>query len=315
MKTTATILLCLLATAFCRAQNLVLNPSFEEYDTCPDFLGQITRANGWYSARPSPDYYNLCVSTQGTTAPSNFYGYQFPNSGSGYAGLASMYGGVSELREYIGTKLIDTLKVGNTYFVSFVVSRAYNQNHNNDCASNKIGALFSVYQYTDTNLAPVCGCAQVYADEIISDSIGWTRLKFAFQADSNYQYLNIGNFFNSSFTDSIQYSGSFCNAYYYIDDVCVSTDSTYAYSYNFNSISEVENSISPIQIHPNPATTKLHCNNHIKATLYSLCGEAVKELDFTQGNEVDVTEISNGVYVVSYEYEGRRYSVKQVVMH
>ena len=35
--------------------NLIKNPSFESFDTCPDNLSQIDRALYWYTARPTPD--------------------------------------------------------------------------------------------------------------------------------------------------------------------------------------------------------------------------------------------------------------------
>ena len=39
----------LLSVANVKAQvNLVPNPSFEDYDTCPDFTSQISRAIGWW---------------------------------------------------------------------------------------------------------------------------------------------------------------------------------------------------------------------------------------------------------------------------
>ncbi|MBL7779146.1 MAG: hypothetical protein JNK66_12750 [Chitinophagales bacterium] len=41
------LLLMLFCMGILHAQNLVPNPSFEEYDTCPDFAGQINRAVGY----------------------------------------------------------------------------------------------------------------------------------------------------------------------------------------------------------------------------------------------------------------------------
>ena len=40
--------------------NLVPNPSFEEYDTCPDLLDRVQYATHWMNFGNSPDYYNSC---------------------------------------------------------------------------------------------------------------------------------------------------------------------------------------------------------------------------------------------------------------
>jgi OOP family OmpA-OmpF porin len=226
------------------AQNLVPNPSFEIFDTCPNELGQIEKAIGWYSAKPSPDYFNFCApsnSLNNVSIPYNFWGYQTPASGNAYAGFAAMYGGVSNSREFIGVKLLDSLHVGETYYASFKICRAFNSNFSNDCSVNKIGILFSTIKYTDVNNPMVCNCSQIYTDTIVKDTLNWTTIKGAFVADSTYSFINIGNFFTNNVTDSIQVEGSFCNAYYYLDDVCLSTDSIYAYTYTPTSLKELIN--------------------------------------------------------------------------
>jgi hypothetical protein len=45
--------------------NLVPNPSFEIYSTCPDNISgtqddQVSKATGWSSWIKTPDYYNVC---------------------------------------------------------------------------------------------------------------------------------------------------------------------------------------------------------------------------------------------------------------
>src|ERR1700685_2222823 len=73
--------------------NLVPNPSFEIYDTCVTELGQMDRATGWVSVRATPDYFNMCDTIidiiESATIPSNYWGYQYPVSGNGYAGFTA----------------------------------------------------------------------------------------------------------------------------------------------------------------------------------------------------------------------------------
>src|SRR5258707_902616 len=58
------------------SQNLVSNPSFEEYSVCPDLWNQTSRATGWSSFRSSTDYFNTCDGSNVVGVPENFAGYQ-----------------------------------------------------------------------------------------------------------------------------------------------------------------------------------------------------------------------------------------------
>lgn len=93
-------------------QNLVPNPSFEVFDTCPDFLSQIGRAVGWYASRPTPDYFNQCSQIfPWGTVPLNYFGYRTPASGGAYVGVISSSQSTEE-RELIGCELNTTLQLG-----------------------------------------------------------------------------------------------------------------------------------------------------------------------------------------------------------
>ena len=58
------------------AQNLVPNPSFEDYCSCPDNSGQVYRAIGWTSFGNSSDYFNCCAPPGAQSVPLNPSGYQ-----------------------------------------------------------------------------------------------------------------------------------------------------------------------------------------------------------------------------------------------
>lgn len=311
MKYTLPFSLFLLFYGVCHAQNLVPNPSFEEYDACPNGLSQISRALGWYSAKPTPDYFNTCALSGNSSVPDNFWGRQIPASGNAYAGFAAMYGGASNLNEYIGIKLIDSLNIGVQYYISFKISRAFNPNFQNDCSVNKIGALFSSIQYSDTNNAPICDCSQVFTNVIITDSINWTMVKGAFIADSSYQYINIGNFFTESSTDFILRQGSFCNAYYYLDDVCVSSDSTYAYTYATTSTTKKEERITYF---PNPfkdfVTLKSEESNIEHVKIYNMIGALFRTYDIetTQSYVFDLSDIPPGNYFIVIHLKNSKFS-------
>src|SRR5689334_17274740 len=117
MKRTITLLFSLVVH-FTFAQNLVPNPSFEQYDTCPSDISQITKAIGWYAARKTPDYFNVCSTDtfQGghykVSVPTNWVGHRTAASGNAYAGVISCTTQSAFYKEYIGAQLITPLQMG-----------------------------------------------------------------------------------------------------------------------------------------------------------------------------------------------------------
>ncbi len=203
-------------------QNLVPNGSFEEFDTCPNNQGQVAGyVKNWFDPTfASSDYFNICATNIISGVPNNFYGYSYPFHGDAYIGLATYEGNASasNWREYIGTKLISALIPNNHYCFSAKLksSNAFRYNSNN----------FGISLYKDT-----IGVSQFYPyfimkqptynnTAIIYDTINWVDIKFEFIADSNYNYIILGNFFNDSLTqisenNLLGYEGS----YLFIDSV------------------------------------------------------------------------------------------------
>ena len=207
-------------------QNLVPNPNFEQYTICPTNWFQISNCIFWDSNRETPDYLHTCSSSNNISPPNCFYGFQYPHSGNAYAGFYTLAKSPQNNKEFIGSQLLSTLTIGQKYYITFYVNRG-GQNQA-VIASNKIGVKFSTIPYSDTNPAPINNTAHFYTDSIITDTAKWTKISGSFIADSAYSYIIIGNFFDDSNTDTITYSiGSIDVAYYYLDDICVSTDSLY----------------------------------------------------------------------------------------
>lgn len=210
-----------------QAQNLVYNGDFEIRDTCPDNMGQITRAIGWMVAGGSPDYNNSCNNLN-FNVPYAHMGYQQDCCGGG--GIAGEYMMVSINvlgddigREYMETKLIDTLVAGHKYIASIYVNRA---NFNYSLAT--IGMLF-----TDTSIVlpnPSQGNL-IYANPqiknvaILTDTAQWVIVQDTFIAIGTEAYLTIGNFNTTATSDTLSEPASpwlgAGSAYYYIDGVSV----------------------------------------------------------------------------------------------
>src|ERR1700752_1412031 len=93
---------CILFIAFSSyAQiNLIKNPSFEQYNTCPNGDLNIYNANMWYAIDNNISdtdecngiYFNVCANSimgdyDGVPGPGAYLNYQYPKSGDAYIGI------------------------------------------------------------------------------------------------------------------------------------------------------------------------------------------------------------------------------------
>lgn len=226
----------LLGTAI-QAQNLVVNPSFEQTaSNCGNFGGEGFRSDlsaTWNNANSnvpgdscsSPDLFAPCNTVFGisvTGVPNNELGWQQPRTGDRYVGLIT-YSLGSNYREYIQGRTSAPLVAGQQYCVSMFVSKGDKVPY----ATNNMGVYFSNNEYlrdacTQGALIPVTPQLN-YTCSPITDTLNWVRLQWNYVAAGGEQYFVIGNFFNNTNT-TIQNTGpSSPNlyAYYYIDDVSI----------------------------------------------------------------------------------------------
>lgn len=228
----------------CKAQNLVPNPSFEEYTECPDFLNQIYRATGWSRYRGSPDYFNRCDTTDPTGiaseflgVPSNAVGWQEPATGDAYAGVLlfeeNPFGGQS--REHLGAMLIEPLQVGVPVFLSFKVSpTTAGPLQDFLCSTDGMGLRFTMYPYDENDIAPLPNQAALYMPFAPMDTALWYQVYGTYVPDSAYRYVVLGNFFADTLTSRVVLNPNSDDvdsvAYVYLDDVCVSYTPGYCYT-------------------------------------------------------------------------------------
>lgn len=210
-----------------QAQNLVYNGSFEEYSECPQSNelnnGQFERAIGWF--RPTlgtPDYYNRCNSGL-VGVPLNFWGYQEPYEGDGYAGFGAIVwdkDGNNLGNEYIRTELICPLKPCIEYNFRMYVSLANISTH----GVGKLGVLFTIdNQFTETFYTLTQVPQIIYEDSPILDTSNWVLIEGSFIAQGFEKYLTIGYFQDNVNMDtaSIQDFGFNSEALYYVDSISV----------------------------------------------------------------------------------------------
>jgi hypothetical protein len=314
MKLHLTSIFLLITTVIFAQQNLVPNPSFEDTVSCPDNEAQVNRSLGWLQfCYGTPDYYNSCSPSNSYSVPNNLWGNQLaPNNNcSAYVGLYNytdnFYNPLDSFsyREFIGRELSNPLVIGQKYFVSLKVSLAEFSN----CASNNIGVQFSTIYYSQniSNKCLIKNQPKIFAQNIILDTLNWVSVHGSFIADSSYNYVIIGNFFLLNNTDTVMYRvipNFLCLSYYYLDEICVSTDSTYCSNYSYSCINGIgDYSENNNVIYPNPATNELTIDFAItdKGFFELFDGIGVKRktviLDSgTQTTTIDLTGIDSGLY-------------------
>jgi OOP family OmpA-OmpF porin len=224
------IFLCLATINNSYGQNLVPNPSFEEYTRCPKGTSDCGVVKKWYQpTQGSTDYYNECAITKdkryfenSVSVPHNSLGYKYPHDGKGYIGMY-LYGEGNnpEYREYFSTKLISPLVQNKKYAVRFYVSLARASGR----GISNIQMLFSqdsIRQSNDTRLRLVPQLS--YQKAPITDTANWTEVSWIYTAKGDEQFLTIGNFTKNSSCQVQKVTNNHVDsqdAYYYIDDVCV----------------------------------------------------------------------------------------------
>lgn len=302
------------------SQNLVVNPSFENHTACPNQINQVDFATGWKSWGVTPDYFNACANTTAPNfgVPLNNRAFQHARTGVAYMGLFTYTVFLANQREFIGGQLSSPLIPGQLYYISFWVNHVENSVLLK--ASDGIGLKFSTVDHNyfaepDTaNDAP-----HVFANTIITDTVNWVQVHGTFVADSAYTFFGLGNYFGDSLTTVIQMgSGNSNYAYYFIDDVCISTDHT---------VCEVPLSVNAVkqhdlsfQISPQPADESINVSfkKHIESgmlVIKNLAGQMVlkEEIKNRWKIQVNTFTLPAGVYVAECMADGKIFRSKLIV--
>ncbi len=298
------------------AQNLVPNPSFEEYSDCPDNFYQNVYLSWWNININTADYFNRCSNSEFVSIPNNSMGYQdtpdIDTSCGGYCGLISYVDLIENTREYIGTNLLESLTAGQRYYVSFKISLADNSKY----AVNNVGILFTNRNFNEISISEpflsidpeslLGNFAQIYSEEVISDKENWITIRDTFIADSAYSNILIGNFFDDLNTIVHNAEGLDIFSYYYIDDVCVSIDSTYCWDYvhtcGINTVNDIIK--NGAFIYPNPTESyftveiqKINNSDNSYLELYNVLGELVFDKHLTSvSTSLNTEYLKSGMY-------------------
>jgi len=318
MKKTLTLfsafLFFFLPSQFCFAQNLVPNPSFEDTVACPYATDQVNLAQGWYHVSQTPDYFNSCTSVMQVSVPSNALGYQSAHSGNAYCGMFCYY--PSSYREYIGAQLTTPLVIGQQYFVSFYLSLSGGLGYTKGC--NKFGCKLSTVPFIYNSLIPDNN-AMFHSDSIVADTVNWIFIIGSFIADSAYNYIALGNFFDNSQTDTLGMGPNSLYSYYYIDGICLSTDSLFCTGEIIKDVNALEKEID-FKISPNPCSTFFSIYSKEKITsmkLFNLLGEEIlidsNSIPASSKREINISHYKKGIYFLQLVMDKKLYSKKIII--
>lgn len=283
------------------------NPSFEEYSQCPDDWNQFNQLTSWASFKETPDYFNNCENSNTFGVPLNLMGYQEAYSGNAYAGLIFYEKGGDIYNEMIGVQLSEPLVIGTKYFVSMRVVLKYNNDFGICCAQDKIGVKFTNQPFSVGSPPITDNTAHIFTSSIISDTSNWTQIFGEFVADSAYNYLTVGNFFNNSNVSIIDIIPSNFSSYYFVDDICVSVDSSYAANYMYSeTVPPTNNEIFIEYSDPAAGSIKVfksYGSKPIKIILYNAIGQQILSLNDVSDaiTEIDISALSAGAFFVVVE--------------
>lgn len=220
-------LLAITSFSFSQDENLVGNGSFETIVGKLKKLGGITSATGWLTPTgQAADLYVPAVKIPIISTPENNYGTEEPYEGSNYAGIVAYSYNDKMPRSYAMTKLVQPLKKGSRYCVSFYVSLAEASKY----ATDAIGANFSKKLYETAAKSSLIDNMHVQKGDkkVLSGMYGWDKICGVYTATGGEKYITIGNFLNNNqvMYEKIRKPKYFKGtqiiaAYYYLDDVSV----------------------------------------------------------------------------------------------
>jgi hypothetical protein len=311
------------------AQNLVPNPSFEQYISCPITIedSTINYLSYWqpvyiYSVfGNTPDYYNICVpsSIYYNSVPINSFGNQMPRTGNGYAGLYVFGRGPIPFfedslplgREYMEIRLKYKLKPQKKYYVEMYVSLADEAEY----AISTMGVFFSDTALSSSRNYISRECqVQNNKSNLLSNKENWVLVADSFVAIGGEEYLTIGNFVHDSVCDSLNLNTGYINAvaYYYIDDVLVvDVDSLEFLTADIKTPRE-EMLTPKVQVFPNHIQEYVSIKvtnaqlNGVELFITDLLGRTIAKQTLLQElTSFSTQDWSNGMYVWSLVEDGR----------
>lgn len=226
-------ILCLICFS-AHAQNLVPNPGFENYTSCPT-NNQFPVVSWFNPNTATPDYFNPCGT--GSNAPPNvLFGPQRARTGNSFAG-AGWYGLGGGFYDYMQVQLTASMTAATVYSVSMWVSLAdgvkwasddvgiYISNGTFKSSASMTVATNYTLATTPTGfgvfntLTPQIKCPN---NQFITDTVNWTLVSGTYTAVGGENTITLGCFEDWATTGILEVNpAGNGRSYYFFDDVSV----------------------------------------------------------------------------------------------
>ncbi len=227
------------------AQNLVPNPGFEEFLSCPGYYARSVsefKAMDWTSAGlGTPDHFHGCSNGE-ADVPYNWAGVSEAYEGNGYAGIYLWIEG-NRYREYLQCKLAEPLVKDSVYYVEF----HYRLSSYSLYSIDRVGLLFSETLVHENHDKVITRSPDMVLkeDSALTLQTGlWQEARQQYKARGGERYIVIGNFSETDSTRhyhiqfrSVQEEMLRNAAYYYVDNVSVQP--------RFNPVQQAIDSVLP----------------------------------------------------------------------
>lgn len=215
------------------SQNLINNPSFEDYRSCPKSLGHFNEyVSAWTTpTNGSADYFNAC--SEYLNVPHNYQGYQDAKFGKGYAGIyaytkPSIFQPIQSYREYLTSALINPLVKGQKYIVSFYINLADQSRYSvknidvlftSKLYGSGLSSNISKQKMEDRKLKNKFHLIEIENTNYYTDKDNWILISQEFISTGIEKFIIIGNFKNNITSEPLKVKPFFSKkmAYYYID--------------------------------------------------------------------------------------------------
>jgi len=249
-------------------QNLVPNHSFEDADSCNDFLN-FQVLNYWFSPTDgTPDLYNACINEfYNYSTPTNLVGYQVPQEGNAYVGIV-VYGDGYDYREYLATELKETLKKDLFYKVEYYV----NLSNFSSFYSNNFGIGFGkdscIIPYT-YQIHPTISISDT---RMISDTANWEKRSLFYKARGDEKFVFFGNFEPDRRTTAVRNTNPYFQQFVLIDNVSV-------VSFDL----QIENVFTPDGDNINDRAFFYPDITYVRCDVFNRWGERIKQVDLSKG--------------------------------
>ncbi|MBP6722109.1 MAG: T9SS type A sorting domain-containing protein [Bacteroidia bacterium] len=283
------------------AQNLVPNPSFEQYTSCPNSQNQLYKAVPWMNPSTglpgtqtgTPDYFNEC-SYMYVPVPRNLCGFQWARTGSGYAGIHLWASNPDSVREYIEVPLTAPLTAGECYHFEMYFNHANYYQYT--CAN--LGVYFSDTAVTGVNnFFPLPFQPQIVNPSTnVADTLNWTLMSGDYLAEGGESYIIIGNFDDEAHTDTLHTNPSVPvgAAYIYIDDVSLIPTTPCNVTGTHATVE------TQVLVFPNPAHSEVHIvtpsAGNAQFMLLDIAGRSVLQTTFQGEVSLNLSELPIGIY-------------------